>query len=217
MSPEEQEEHAKQEHVEAMNEFIREQKFFSNRRYIGCNATMVIGSLLTDGNIVESMGVQWYIFLTSGLGNGIRDWERAAEILGQDNDTPSPPHYLENVLYARRWMTKFLLALLTKRDISVLETAPCQQVLKEETESLLRAFLAKESRPCSAIEMRNIAKMVSDILDCFNGLADEKMYVMKAWLSPLLSACIQTNNVTIRTSVQILLTRLLRESVANGE
>ncbi len=78
---EEEKEHMKHEHIETMNEFIREQKFFSNRRYIGCNAAMVIGKLLTDESIVESMGVHWYIFLMSGLGNGIRDWERAAEIM----------------------------------------------------------------------------------------------------------------------------------------
>merc|ERR1712127_114229 len=222
----EQKEELKQDHMETMNEFIREQRFFSNRRYIGCNAAMVIGSLLTNESIKESMGVHWFIFLTSGLGRGIKDWERAAEILdpktARPDTTPSPPHYLENVLYARRWMAKFLLSLLTQRDLSTLQTAPCQHVLKEETESLLRAFLAKGSATerCSAIEMRNISGMVIDILECFNSLGDDKIGAMK-WLSPVLSACIQTNNGTIRTSVQILLTRFLKEanqtsSVVNG-
>jgi len=220
----EQKEQLKEEHVENMNEFIREQRFFSNRRYIGCNAAMVIGSLLTNGSTAGSMGVHWYIFLTSGLGKGIRDWERAAEIMdsktSRPDATPSPPHYSENVLYARRWMTKFLLSLLTQRDVSTLETAPCQHVLKEETDSLLRAFLVKESNESSsAVEMRNISKMVSDTLEGFNTLSNDKISVMK-WLSPVLSACIQTNYTTIRTSVQILLTRLLKEanrmSVVNG-
>ena len=85
---EEQKEELKQDHIEAMNEFIREQKFFSNRRYIGCNAAMVIGSLLTNESIVESMGIHWYVFLTTGLGKGIRDWERAANIM--DSKTPRP-------------------------------------------------------------------------------------------------------------------------------
>ena len=133
--------------------------------------------------------------------------------------TTFSPHYLENVLYARRWMTKFLLSLLTQRDVATLETVPCQHVLKEETESLLRSFLAKESNEtCSAIEMKNMSKMVSDILECFNTLGDDKITVMK-WLSPVLSACIQTNNATVRASVQILLTRLLNEAkqASNGE
>ena len=77
----EQKEQLRQDHAETMNEFIREQSFFSNRRYIGCNSAMVIGSLLTNEKIVESMGVHWYIFLTSGLGKGIKDWERAAAIM----------------------------------------------------------------------------------------------------------------------------------------
>lgn len=126
------------------------------------------------------------------------------------------PHYLENILYARKWMTKFLLNLLTQRDVSTLETTSCQRVLKEETESLLKSFLVKESNEASsAVEMRNVSKLVSDMLDCFNALDNDKLSVMK-WLSPVLSACIQTNNVTVRTSVQILLTRLLKESKQGG-
>ena len=91
---EEQKEEMKQDHIEMMNEFIREQRFFSNRRYIGCNAAMVIGYLLTDESIVESMGIHWYIFLTTGLGKGIRDWEMAADIMDsktpRHDSTPSP-------------------------------------------------------------------------------------------------------------------------------
>lgn len=122
------------------------------------------------------------------------------------------PHYLENVLYARRWMTKFLVSLLTQSDVNTLRTATCQQVLKEESNSLLRGFLAKElNESSSVVEMRNISKMVSTILECFNALSDDKISTMK-WLSPLLSACIQTNNQTIRTSVQILITRLLKDT-----
>jgi len=109
-------------------------------------------------------------------------------------------------------MSKFLVSLVKQRDASTLDSAPCQHVLKEETDSLLRAFLAKESTgSCSAVEMKHISKMVSDVLECFNALEDDKISAMK-WLSPILSACIQTNDVTIRTSLQILLTRLLKEA-----
>jgi hypothetical protein len=215
-STDEEEEQLKKEYNDAMDEFIREQKLFSNRRYIGCNAAMVIGSLLTTENIVESMGVQWYIFLMSGLGTGIREWERAAEILSSSGSQessfqPSPPHYLENVLYARRWMTKFILSLTSQTDASTLENAQFQHVLKEETESLLHAFLKKEADESSSpVDMRNVSKMVTDILEGFNGLSDEKLSTMK-WLSPVLSTCIQTNNTSLRTSVQILLTRLTQQ------
>ena len=206
----------KREFDDSMDDFIREQKLFSNRRYIGCNAAMVIGSLLTTENIVKSMGVQWYIFLMSGLGKGIKDWERAAEILGssvsqESSSQPAPPHYLENVLYARRWMTKFILSLTSQIDAATLENAQFQLVLKEETESLLHAFLKKEAdESVSVVDMRNVSKMVTDILEGFNELSDEKLSTMK-WLSPVLSSCIQTNNTSLRTSVQILLTRLTQQ------
>ena len=109
-------------------------------------------------------------------------------------------------------MTKFLINLITQSDVATLETAPCQHVLKDESSSLFRAFLSRElNESGSPIEMRNMAKMVSDILECFNSLGDDKISTMK-WLSPVLSACIQTNNQAIRTSVQILITRLLREA-----
>jgi Sec7-like guanine-nucleotide exchange factor len=84
----EQKDQVRHDHTETMNEFIREQRYFSNRRYIGCNAAMVIGSLLTDEKIFESMGMQWFILLTSGLGKGIKEWERAAEII--DSKTTRP-------------------------------------------------------------------------------------------------------------------------------
>ncbi len=87
-SSDEQKDQVRNDHAETMNEFIREQRFFSNRRYIGCNAAMVIGSLLTDEKFVESMGMQWFILLTSGLGKGIKEWERAAEII--DSKTTRP-------------------------------------------------------------------------------------------------------------------------------
>lgn len=85
---EEKKEELLQEHTESMNEFIREQHFFSNRRYIGCNGAMVIGSLLNNESIVKSMGARWQIFLISGLGQGIRDWERAAEIMDSRDRSP---------------------------------------------------------------------------------------------------------------------------------
>jgi hypothetical protein len=212
----EQKDQLTKEYEDTMDEFIREQKLFSNRRYIGCNAAMVIGSLLTTENIVGSMGLHWYIFLMSGLGKGIKDWERAAEIMKssnspQESTQASPPDYLENVLYARRWMTKFILSLTSQTDATTLENTQFQHVLKEETESLLYAFLKKEAdESCSSVDMRNVSKMVTDILEGFNGISDEKLATMK-WLSPVLSTCIQTNNTSLRTSVQILLTRLTQQ------
>lgn len=212
------EEQQKQEHDEQMDEFIREQQLLSNRRYIGCNAAMVIGSLLTNEAIAKSIGVHWYLFLTSALGKGIRDWEKVANIMGskipQESASPdaqhSPPDYLENALYARKWVTRFLITIISHKDTYGAEAESADKVLQEETESMLQAFLERESSgKSSSIEMRNISKLVSDLLDGFGTLGDEQLAEMK-WVSSILSSCIQTNNVTIRSSVQVLLTRMLK-------
>lgn len=119
------------------------------------------------------------------------------------------PHYLENVLYGRRLMTEFLIDLMMQNEATTLRSTSCQSVLKEEMDAIVKAFIKKEANgSVSAIDMRNISKMVSFLFDCMNKLDDEKMGTMK-WLSPVLSKCIQTNDGTIRASVQILLQRLL--------
>ena len=129
------------------------------------------------------------------------------------------PDYLENVLYGRRLMTEFLVDLMMKQEATTLRSTSCQNVLKEEIDGLVKAFIKKEtSGSCSAVDMRNISKIVSNLFECLNNLNDEKMATMK-WLSPMLSKCIQTNDGTIRASVQILLQRLLDGSkpVVNGK
>ena len=129
------------------------------------------------------------------------------------------PHYLENVLYGRRLMAEFLIDLMTNQDATTLKSTSCQHVLKEEMDELVKAFIRKESNgSCSAIDMRNITKILSNLFDCLNNLSDEKIVTMK-WLSPVLSKCIQTNDGTIRASVQILLQRLLdgAKPAANGK
>lgn len=116
-------------------------------------------------------------------------------------------------------MTEFLIDLMLNNEATTLRSTSCQHVLKDEIDAIVKAFIKKESNgSVSAIDMRNISKMVSFLFDCMNKLDDEKIATMK-WLSPVLSKCIQTNNGTIRASVQILLQRLLdgSTSAANGK
>jgi brefeldin A-inhibited guanine nucleotide-exchange protein len=65
---------------QAIGEFLKEEEIFPSRRYIGSNAAMIIGTILYDKLVVERMGVRWYMFLISGLGAGIKAWDRAAEV-----------------------------------------------------------------------------------------------------------------------------------------
>jgi hypothetical protein len=65
---------------EMIGDFLQEEKILPHRRYIGSNATSIIGSLLTNEEIANAMGPKWYLFLYSGLGIGVCTWDKAAEI-----------------------------------------------------------------------------------------------------------------------------------------
>ena len=62
-----------------------EEDVFIGRRYIASNATMIIGNLLIDDRYATSMGLNWYLFLTTGIGRGIKEWEAAAARDGDGN------------------------------------------------------------------------------------------------------------------------------------
>jgi brefeldin A-inhibited guanine nucleotide-exchange protein len=66
---------------EMISDFLQEENLLPQRRYIGSNATSIIGSLLTNEEIANTMGPKWYLFLYSGLGTGVCTWDKAAEIV----------------------------------------------------------------------------------------------------------------------------------------
>lgn len=55
-----------------------EETLFTGLRFIASNATMVIGNLLSDQRYAASMGLNWYLFLATGIERGIKEWEAAA-------------------------------------------------------------------------------------------------------------------------------------------
>ena len=65
------------------------------------------------------MGLRWYVFLGTGLGRGIEDWEQAARIMAMypSQSLIVPPDYQENALYGRKYMVKFLTYLIGKKDV----------------------------------------------------------------------------------------------------
>jgi Sec7 domain/Domain of unknown function (DUF1981) len=67
------------DYEQLVREFVAEESILSDRRYIGPNATAVIGLLLSTDRFV--IGLRWRLFLVAGLGNAILQWEHAAEIL----------------------------------------------------------------------------------------------------------------------------------------
>jgi len=76
---EEQTKEAEAEFAQDVREFIGEDQHLSYRRYVGSNATMVIGLLLTSERF--SIGLRWRLFLMKWLNRGVREWDAAAEVL----------------------------------------------------------------------------------------------------------------------------------------
>jgi len=230
----------KQEDVETINEFVREEDILGDRRYIGSNAAMVVGSLLTDQQYIRSMGTHWYLFLISGLGMGIRQWDVAASIIGkhpqQSSVGTSPPQYAENALYARKWMVRLLVKLMSTKgvlsesnsaqatddvDSMIVEkkySVQAKQLLQDECKSFFAAFLEKEAivsngtaGPVKGLEIDYMTKMVCTLLDGICNLEDSNLAAMSS-LTPSLTACIQINDRSVRTLVHKVLQRIFQGS-----
>lgn len=71
------------EYANQIREFVEEERMLVDRRYVGSNAVMVVGILLSSERF--SVGLRWRLFLTAGLGRGIIEWERVASILTPPN------------------------------------------------------------------------------------------------------------------------------------
>ena len=78
------------EEMEAIREFVMEDNILADRRYIGGNAVMVIGSFLGSERFLRTLGLRWRLFLVSGVGKAIRDWEVAANILANYSGKSKP-------------------------------------------------------------------------------------------------------------------------------
>ena len=70
-------------YIQEMKEFIAEESMVSDRRFVGSNATMIVGVLLSSERF--SISLRWRLFLTAGLGRGIIEWERVAALLTPPN------------------------------------------------------------------------------------------------------------------------------------
>jgi hypothetical protein len=93
--------------------------------------------------------------------------------------------------------------------------AAAQSLIKEQTQSLVTAFLEKEASVSkegkkSALDanlFNRLTSLVKDILAGYDKLPDEHLALM-SWLNPVLSSCIHTSNESIRIAIQKLVKRL---------
>jgi Sec7-like guanine-nucleotide exchange factor len=214
------------EQQEAVREFIVEDEMFFDRRYIGSNTIAVIGKFLEGERFVKTLGLRWRLFLVTGVGTGIREWESAAAVLAKNgvksgiSPSQTPPNYLETAYYARKWMNRFLLQIATLNEIEGTAAegsrqAAAQALVKEQTQALVSAFLAKEAVVAAegkktALDLKlfeRLMSLVQDMLAGYTKLPDEHLSGM-SWLNPVLSSCIHTGNEDIRLSIQKLVLKV---------
>mmetsp|Transcript_28727 Transcript_28727/g.47555 ORF Transcript_28727/g.47555 Transcript_28727/m.47555 type:complete len:1239 (+) Transcript_28727:3-3719(+) len=227
-----------EDYEESIREFVIEEEMMQDRRYIGSNVTMIIGSLLTNGEYSESMGLRWRFFLTSGLGRGVKEWEEAGTLLANramDSQGPSPPNYIENAIYGRKWLNKLVLQLI--ESTRPIESSPqVQSIIKDQTQSLLTLFLKKETAlspsgsgatkapSWEASQLTRVTKLIYELVDSFDAL-DDGLLSELSWLTPMLSKCMESSNETVRQNVHKLQQKMAKvtapveevESTENSE
>jgi hypothetical protein len=223
------------EYVEAAKEFVREEGMLPDRRFIGSNAAMVIGHLLSSDRFSKALGLRWRLFLVSGLGKGIAEWEHAATLIEQHKPTAKEPlvgrpEYFETALYGRKWMNRFLLNLATMPEVATAAAdsesesnnfLSAQYCIVDETKRLLDGFLnaekkASEYRHTTLDELMHarFTVLVTELLSGFNHMETEHLKNM-SWISPtLLGSCIQSKNESIRSAVQKVTQRTSHASQA---
>jgi rhodanese-related sulfurtransferase len=216
----------KEDYLQSVKEFVDEDAFFRDRRYIPSNATMVIGMFLSSDHF--TIGLRWRLFLIAGLGRGIVEWERAAILLegapSSDPGASSAPSYNETAMYGRMWMNRFILQLASVKEIAQAPAdadvksnrfAAGRKLVAEETQRLLSYFLKSEH---AAAQYSHYAKdealhtrytsLVMELLSGFGKMDGEHLKDL-AWINPvLLGTCIQSKNENIRLAVQKLVQRM---------
>ena len=215
------------EYSQAIKDFAAEDLMLTYRRYVGSNATMVIGFLLCNSRF--SIGLRWRLFLIKWLHRGIREWDAAALFVPyaadakQRSNMTNPPDYRETALYGRKWINRLVLQLVA---IPEIVEAPSnvdpktnrfvqgQKLVIELTEGLLMSYLQTEEAALTyrhteldAFWHKRYNDLVEEFLIGLGTMEDDHLKQM-SWMSPvLLSSCIRSKSEAIRGMVQTLVAR----------
>ena len=117
-------------------------------------------------------------------------------------------------------MNRFLLQIASMKEVAEPATegsrqASAQTLIKDQTQSLISAFLEKEAVVAkggkkSSLDtnlFNRLTSLAKEMLSGYDKLPDEHLHQM-AWLNPVLSSCIHTSNESIRVAIQKLVKRL---------
>jgi len=100
-------------------------------------------------------------------------------------------------------------------DLEASRAGEVQSLLKEQTQSLLSAYLQKERRiertstPQDVTHLMMLSDLVKDMIASYISLDDASLLQMD-WLCPLLTSCTRSNDPSIREAVQTILDRALK-------
>jgi hypothetical protein len=130
------------------------------------------------------------------------------------------PQYAENSLYARKWLVRLLLKLISGEDFlfgpNSTSDKASKSLLKDEMSSLIDSYLKKEAvasngsaSPGQVLELEHMTKMVCNLLEGITKLDTLRLSSISS-LTPTLSACIQTDDRSVRTAVHKLLQRIFQ-------
>lgn len=123
-------------------------------------------------------------------------------------------------MYARKWLVRLLLKLISGQDIifgsKSTSDKKTKRMIRDEIKSLVNSYLKKESlassgesSPGKVLELEHMTKMVVSLLDGIAKL-DSLHITFVSSLTPTLSACIQTDDRSVRAAVHVLLKRIFQ-------
>jgi hypothetical protein len=129
------------------------------------------------------------------------------------------PTYSENSLYARKLMVRLLLKHISGEDslLGSISQKVSKALLKSEIESIVNTYLEKESacsetpNPGEVLELEQLRKLVCNLLEGISKLDSNQLSSVSS-ITPTLTACIQTDDRSIRTIVHKLLQRVFQIS-----
>ena len=122
-------------------------------------------------------------------------------------------------------MVNLILLLAQKDDVlknvGIGDMSSAQNLLKEQTESIIQSYLDKEvgvnsekdespssaTEYCKAGELSHFTSLVCELLEGYNGFEDERLSSL-LWLCPMLSDLIESNNKSVRSVVHNLVSRM---------
>jgi len=223
-----------------IREFVIEDGLLPDRRYVGANAVMIIGSFLTNERFHDAITLNWRLFLVSGLGRSVKEWELAASVISSYTSkdesaqaNPSPPDYLETAIYGRKCMMRMIVALASMDSIALTPSssdteattrvAEAQKVVREQTQKFLAACIAKETAASQkgysqddVVLYEASRKLVLDFLSSFDQMDTNHLHNLE-WLNPvLLSWCTRSKYEPIQKAVHDLLEKTSPASPSNG-